>query len=638
MPLKQGVLLDGSGLFGLFGGFAPGRRPATWQYAKSRSMSQPGRDVKQMTSAQKIYSLLSPAERKSALVLLFLMIVGMALETIGVGLVIPLIMLITKPDNFPGYPAMQGFLKTFGNPTQVQLVTGGMLALVGIYFVKTTFLAFLSWRQMRFAFGVQVEVSQKLFATYLGQPYTFHLQRNSAHLIRNVIGEVNEFTFSLMIPGMLLITETLVIFGLSCMMIAVEPVGALFVMSVLGGAAWVFQRGARARVAHWGEMRQIHEGLRIQHLQQGLGGAKDVILLGRVDDFLEQYRLNNTKSAKVGRNIATLQQLPRLWLEFLTVSGIALLVIVMVFQGREMAAIMPTLGLFAVAAFRLMPSVNRVLGSVQAMRYGLPVINTLYMELGLGVPSSKNREGGRSAFQNEICLTNITYTYPGSSTASVEGLSLTIRKGESVGFVGPSGSGKSTLVDVVLGLLTPGSGHVAVDGHNIQENLRHWQNQIGYVAQSIYLTDDTLRRNVAFGLPDGQIDDLAVARAIKDAQLEEFVESLPGKLETIVGERGVRLSGGQRQRIGIARALYHDPSVLVLDEATSALDTDTEEGVMQAVAALRGNKTLLIVAHRLTTLKGCDLIFSMEKGKLVSSGGYKELVATPIADVSNGRA
>jgi ABC-type multidrug transport system fused ATPase/permease subunit len=312
--------------------------------------------------------------------------------------------------------------------------------------------------------------------------------------------------------------------------------------------------------------------------------------------------------------------LPRLWLELLAVVGLATLVIVMLAQGREMATIVPTLGLFAAAAFRLMPSVNRVLNSAQALRYYLPVVNTLREELKLAAPEqTARRQPGpaTSGFQTEICLANICYTYPSAAAPALKNLIIRIRKGESVGFVGPSGSGKSTLVDVILGLLTPGAGQVLVDGENIQHDLRAWQDQIGYVPQSIYLTDDTLRRNVAFGLADEAIDDAAVKRAVRAAQLEEFVAGLPKGLETFVGERGIRLSGGQRQRIGIARALYHDPAVLVLDEATSALDMATERGVMQAVNALQGSKTLLIVAHRLSTVGGCDRLYRLEQGRIV---------------------
>lgn len=573
-----------------------------------------------LSTTHKIWNMLTSAERRSAAVLLGLMLVGMVLETFGIGLMIPAIALLMQDDLAARYPAITPVLERLGNPGQKSLIVGAMLGLTGIYLVKNLFLAFLAWRQNRFTFDVQVRLSQRLFTTYLRQPYTFHLQRNSAQLMGSVTGEVAMFGGAL-IQVMLLLTEGLVLLGIASLLLVVEPLGAVIVVLVLGGAAWGFHRVTRARITRWGQVRQRHEGLRTQHLQQGLGGAKDVKLLGREGDFLAQYRVHNTQSARVGQLQATLQQLPRLWLEFLVMAGMAALVITMLAQGRDMASIMPTLGLFAIAAFRLMPSVNRLLGAVQSLRYSLSVINTLHEELKLAAPEpAAQNTNGTAAFQYEISLTDISYTYPSAPTPALNGLSITIQKGESVGFIGPSGSGKSTLVDVILGLLPPGAGQVAVDGQDIQQSLRAWQDQIGYVPQSIYLTDDTLRRNVAFGIPSEQIDAAAVQRAIKDAQLEEFVSSLPDGIETIVGERGIRLSGGQRQRIGIARALYHDPAVLVLDEATSALDTTTERGVMQAVTALQGSKTILIVAHRLSTVEHCDRLYRLEQGRVVEEG------------------
>lgn len=584
-----------------------------------------------LSTAHKIWNLLTSAERRSALVLLGLMLIGMVLETLGVGLVIPAIALLTQSDFARNYPMLQSVLQALGNPSQQTLVIGGMLVLVGVYLIKALFLALLAWQQTRFAFGVQAQLSQRLFTAYLRQPYMFHLQRNSAQLIRNVITEVNLFTGNGILPGLLLITESLVLLGLCSLLLIVEPLGALIVLSVLGTAAWGFNRLTRTHIARWGEARQYHEGLRIQHLQQGLGGAKDVKLLGRETDFLEQYRVHNAEGARVGRLQLTLQQLPRLWLELLAVSGLAILVFSMLAQGRALEAVLPTLGMFAAAAFRLMPSVNRVLGAVQSLRYGLPVIDILHKELNLATQNIAGTHSIATFFRAALELSKVTYTYPGTPEPALRDISLAIQRGESVGFIGASGAGKSTLVDILLGLLTPDTGEVRMDGKDIQTNIRNWQDQIGYVPQSIFLTDDTLRRNVAFGLANKQIDNAAVQRAIQAAQLEEFVTSLPDGLETLVGERGIRLSGGQRQRIGIARALYHDPAVLVLDEATSSLDTTTEHDVMQAVRALQGTKTILIIAHRLSTVAHCDRLYRLEQGRVVEEGAPDNMLASRVS-------
>ena len=587
-----------------------------------------------LSTARKIWGLLTSAERRSAVLLLGLMFIGMVLETLGIGLVIPAIALLTQPDYAERFPALQPFLAALGNPSHEVLVIGAMLGLVGVYLIKVLFLAFLTWRQTRFPFGVQAQLSQRLFSVYLRQPYTFHLQRNSAQLIRNVINEVSLFTVKGMLPGMMLLTESLVLLGLCSLLLVVEPLGSLIVVSVLGTAAWGFHRLTRRSIARWGVARLHHEGLRIQHLQQGLGGAKEVKLLGRETEFLEQYRPHNVQSARVGQLQITLQQLPRLWLEVLAVSGLAILVISMLAQNRELEAMLPTLGLFAAAAFRLIPSVNRVLGALQSLRYGLPVIDILHTELNLATPEVAATHSPVTPFRGALELRQITYAYPCAAEPALKDISLDIQRGESVGFIGASGAGKSTLVDILLGLLTPDTGEVRVDGKDIQTNLRNWQDQVGYVPQSIYLTDDTLRRNVAFGLANEQIDDAAVQRVIQAAQLEEFVASQPDGLETLVGERGIRLSGGQRQRIGIARALYHDPAVLVLDEATSSLDTTTERDVMQAVTSLQGSKTILIVAHRLSTVKHCDRLYRLEQGRVASEGAPWEVLSTKKVDSS----
>ncbi|GGI54424.1 ABC transporter ATP-binding protein [Oxalicibacterium solurbis] len=569
---------------------------------------------------RKIWKLLTSAEKKNAAVVLCLMFVGMALETLGVSLVIPALALFTQDDIAHAHPGLQPFLNAIGNPSQSNLVIGGMLVLVGVYLVKTLFLAFLAWWQTRFAFGVQAQLSQRLFNIYLGQPYTFHLQRNSAQLIRNVFNEVNLFTFNCLLPGMLILAESLVMLGLCSLLLVVEPIGTVVLVMTFGGAAWGFNKMTRSHITKWGKARQSHDGLRLQHLQQGLGGVKDVKLLGREAEFSRQFTFHNFHSAKAAQLQATLQQLPRLWLELLAVGALAILVVVMLIQGRGLDGILPTLGLFAAAAFRLMPSVNRVLTSIQAMRYGLPVIETLHEELELKESRLVAATPSDGIFSNALEFVDVSYSYPDAVSPSLNHISITMCRGESIGFIGASGAGKSTLVDVLLGLLQPDHGEIRVDGKNIQENLRTWQSQIGYVPQSIFLTDDTLRRNVAFGLPEERIDDDAIMRAIKAAQLEEFLTGLPDGLETMVGERGIRLSGGQRQRIGIARALYHDPGILVLDEATSSLDTSTEQDVMEAVRALQGKKTTIIVAHRLSTIAHCDRLYRLQGGIIVEEG------------------
>jgi ABC-type multidrug transport system fused ATPase/permease subunit len=574
----------------------------------------------------KLWQMLTAPQRPAAVLLGFMMLIGMFLETLSIGLVIPALALMTQPDIAGKYPALAPYLDLFSNPPREQLVVFGMGALLLVFASKSLFLGLLAWRQSKFVFNLEVSFSQRLFAGYLHQPYTFHLQRNSAHLLRNATSLVSDMT-QVVQQSLLLVAEVFVLVGISVLLIAVEPMGAILVVGTLGAAGWLVNRIVRKRILAWGQKRQFHENLRMQHLQQGLNGVKDVKLTGREKHFLSEYKLHSLGSAYVTQRRVAFKAVPRLWLELLAIAGLVLLVIVMLARGKPVDLLLPTLGLFAAAAFRLMPSVNRIVDGLQAVRFTLPVIDTLHTEFKLIDNTVPERADKALVFEKKIALENVSFTYPGGAADSLIEVSLTIKKGTSVGFIGGSGAGKSTLVDVLIGLLVPGVGAVKVDGVDIRSNVRSWQGLIGYVPQSIYLTDDSLRRNIAFGVPDNEIDEKSVVRAVRAAQLDHFVESTPDGLDTVVGERGVRLSGGQRQRIGIARALYHDPPVLVLDEATSSLDVETEAGVMEAVGALHGVKTILIVAHRLATIRHCDAVYRLERGRLVEQGDAAAVLA-----------
>ncbi len=573
----------------------------------------------------KLGAILDRQQLREVAGLLALMLIGMLLETLGVGIVVPVLALITDPGMAARYPMIQSVIDFFGNPKPMTLVGGAMGALVLAYAIKVIFLAFLTWKQAKFIFGLDANLSERLFRGYLLQPYTFHLQRNSALLIRNVTGEIAQFTTGIA-AACLLVTELLVLLGIVALLFLAEPLGAFVVVVTLGLSGLVFYTLARKRILRWGEARQFHEVQRLQRLQQGLGGVKDVKVLGREQEFVAEYSYHLGVAARIGRHLNLLQALPPLWLELMAVSGLAVLVVTMLLQNKPVESLVPTLGLFAAAAFRLMPSVSRFLGGLQTLRFNLPVIDTLYEERSFLSQGKVRDTSARMSFSRCIELNNIAFAYPGAASSQLESVSLKIDKGSVVGFVGGSGAGKSTLIDLILGLLCPTTGTVLVDGVDIQQNLRGWQGQIGYVPQTIYLTDDSIRANIAFGLPAAEVNEEAVRRAIAAAQLSDFISGLPQGFDTIVGERGVRLSGGQRQRIGIARALYHDPQLLLLDEATSALDGDTEREVMRAVDALRGMKTVLIVAHRLSTVECSDWVYRMDNGQIVSGGRPQEIL------------
>lgn len=573
-----------------------------------------------MTLLNKLSYLLSKTQKRQLVVLAGLMIIGMFFEMAGLGILIPALSLMLNSDIGKTYPAVRPYLEALGNPTQAQLVIWGMSFLVLVYLLKAVFLVFLSWRQSRFTAELSADLSRNLFLGYLRQPYTFHLQRNSAELLRNIQSEIGLFT-SVSQSVINLSIEFSVVIGVAFMLIFVEPLGAIVVTSFLAVSALGFHRLTKNKLLNWGEQRQFHSGLLNQHLLQGLGGVKDVKLMGREDHFIKEYAEHNTANAKIQVKVTTLGLVPRVYLELLAVIGLAGLISLMMAQKKPLDLLLPTLGVFVAAAFRLIPSVNRIMNYVQQIRFTQPVVEVLFNEFCLIRNSvESNAATSKLNFIHELEVRKLRFQYSNTNMNALDEVSINIKKGESVGFIGPSGSGKTTLVDVILGLLTPVNGVILLDGQDIQKNMRGWQDQIGYVPQSIYLTDDTLRHNVAFGIPNDQIDDEAIARAIKASQLDEFIQSLPDKLETYVGERGIRLSGGQRQRIGIARALYHDPTVLVLDEATSSLDSATERSVMKAVSALQGSKTLLIVAHRLSTVEHCDRLYRLNQGKVVEEG------------------
>ncbi len=494
-----------------------------------------------------------------------------------------------------------------------------------VFVIKNIFLGYFTWYKINFITILRRDLSNRLFDVYLSRPYTFHLQHNSGRLIQNVSTEVTIFSGRLLNSIATIVSEGLILVGIIILLFVVEPMAALTILLVLGVVGWLVVFLTRARIAHWGNERIYHEGKRIQHLQQGLGGVKDVLFLDRASYFLDKFKIHNALSTEPDQKQAFLQEMPRLWFEILAVSGLAIAIYIMNIQDKDLSSIFTVIGVFAAAVFRLMPSVTRVLAAMQAFRYSLPVLDLLNKEFNSN--RSKPKTGNLDEktktnlrFDNGLVFDDVTYTYPATDMPSLNNVSLSIFRGECIGIIGGSGAGKSTLVDTLLGLLTPDSGAVLVDNQDIQKNIRSWQEQIGYVPQFIYLTDDSLRNNIAFGIPDEEIDDLLIDKALRAVQLFDFVNSLPDGLNTFVGERGVRLSGGQKQRVGIARALYYDPKVLVLDEATSSLDNSTEEKIMKTVHQLHQEKTIIIVAHRLSTIKDCDRLYRLENGTVVEEG------------------
>ena len=578
-----------------------------------------------MPCLRAFWAILLPAERQSAVVVFLLMLAGTLLEMLSIGLVVPALALLTG-DAITLPAALRSWITATGVTASPRVILLALLALVAVYAAKSAFLLFTAYWSARFVRTAQANVSRRLFSLFLAKPWTFHLERNSAVLL-HTMNETQNFAV-VGVNLIQLLSELFVLVGLLALLLWMEPLGATVVAGTLGLAFWVFNSVVRPRATGWALVRQHHTQMFLKHVRQALGGAKEVKVRGCEREFLDQFRTHTDGSARMATRQSLAEQVPRLWFELLAVVALFLLAAVMVWQGRPMRALVPVLGLFATVAFRVLPSVTYAAVGVQRLRQYEPMLDTLrgYLADAEPAPLPEPAAGRPRSFLDVLRLERVSYRYPAGHEPALRDVDIEIPHGTTVGFIGGSGAGKSTLVDVVLGLLPPSSGRVTVDGVDIHDDLRGWQRIIGYVPQSIYLCDDTIRRNVAFGVPEKDIDDAAVGRALAAARLDELVASLPDGVDTLVGERGLRFSGGERQRIGIARGLYHDPQVLVLDEATSALDTDTERGVMAAVDALHGVKTVIIVAHRLSTVATCDVLHRLDAGRVVQSGPFSAIV------------
>ena len=575
----------------------------------------------------KLLALYPRSNRRQVVGIFLAILAGAALEALCVSLIFPVVSILASPQTALAAPFVRVSYDLLGAPPMRDFIVVILGAMVTLYIVKNAYLALLTLLQSRFAFAKQSFLSQRLFGLYLERPYVIHLRSNSGTLIRNLTNEADQVIWAVLLPSLILTAEGLVALALVLVLFTVDAVAAAIVCAMFGIVGAAFYRLLRQRVASWGEKRQHHEGERIRRIQEGLGGLKEIRILGSTPYFLESFAFHNRGRARYYSRHILAQAMPLLLLEVLAMASLLAIVAASLLRDNPFEQVLPMLGLFVGASFRLVPAVNRVIITFQQIRFCKSTIDILHAELGPW-REAKPEHGPATPLRLERCLRleNVRFTFPGAKRITVRDVSLDIAKGQTVGFTGKSGAGKTTLADLVLGLLAPDAGRILVDEKDIALDLAGWQSQLGYIPQSIYLSDHTIRHNVAFGLRREEIDDQSVWRALAAAQLDDFVRELPAGLETPIGEHGIRLSGGQRQRIGIARALYRDPSVLVLDEATAALDNATESEVMRAINALRGQKTILIIAHRLTTLEDCDLVVRMESGRVVQVGPPDEVL------------
>jgi ABC-type multidrug transport system fused ATPase/permease subunit len=572
--------------------------------------------------------LLSPQARWRWAALVPFALAAAGAEAVGAGAAFGLITILGDPARAATLPVASWIHARLPWQDDATVIAAFTLLVMAFYIARNALLAGVTWVQEQ-ALSLSVrQLSHRLLAAYLAAPYAFHFRHNSAGLIHRVTDAVHSVFRGVLGSLVNVACEALVVAGIVAILALTAPGVTLVAVIVVGGLLLLPLLLSRHATTRWGQAVARLDGETLQTLQQSLGGVKEVKLTGRESFFLAEFDERVAGAARLRSRYAAVAATLRIGVETTFVCG--LLAVSLLLTLRSGAAALPLLGLYAYAGFRVIPSANRIMLYVSELRYSRAWIHDLRADLAaLPAPAPAAAPGESIRFARAVALERVSYTYADEAEADrvLVDVDLTITRGESIGIVGPSGAGKSTLVDLLLGLLTPTAGRITVDGRDIAGALRSWQRQIGYVAQEPFVLDDTIRRNVAFGVADVEIDDGRVTAALKMAQLGDFVGGLSGGLDTLLGERGARLSGGQRQRVAIARALYHEPEVLVFDEATSALDTPTERELIGALEALRGVKTLVVIAHRLTTVRRCDRLAVLRDGRLAAVGSYDELLA-----------
>ena len=546
-----------------------------------------------------------------------LIVISGFLELIGISLILPFINVVINPEIIMTNKYLNFVYNLFHITDTTNFLIFLAFVLIAVYILKNLYMLVVYFFQYKILYDAQKDISFQLIKFYVNQPYSYHLNINTSEMVRivtqdsircsdflsNLFFMLTEFIVLLLVTGFLFYINKVVTVILVVLFVFIF-VG---IFKILKPRLKVFAKNNQ----------KYHSGM-IKWIQQSLGAIKDIKILQKEQFFINKYYDSSVKYTSAQKHYRFLDQFPRLLIESLVVSVILCVIIGLLYKGIDASTIIIQMAVFAMAAFRLMPSMNRMQVALNALMYFLPSINVVYRDLKntrvMGY--LKQDENKELNIDKGISINNLSYRYPNTQKDIFKNVSFVINKGKSIGFVGPTGAGKTTIVDVILGLLDPTDGSITVDGINIHKNKKNWFSKIGYVPQFIYLTDDTIKNNILF-YDDENINEEQLNIVIEQAQLKDFVNSLPDGMDTIVGERGIRLSGGQRQRIGIARALYKKPEILVLDEATSALDNDTERAVMEAIEHLYGKITMLVIAHRLTTIEKCDEIYKIDKEQVI---------------------
>jgi ATP-binding cassette, subfamily B, bacterial PglK len=582
-----------------------------------------------LTTVRQTFELLGRERRAHWALLVLLALAVSGFEMVGAVLVYVLMALVVDPSAAIDLPIVGDVRQRLAGMGETRLLVTVVVSLAAFFVVRGVVKVGATYIQTRIANNAGAQLSNRLVEGYLRWPYAAHLHRSSAGLIRNGHQAVLELVDGVVLPLIRVVAETVLVVAMVTVLAVIAPAATGLAVLVVGGAAALLLAIIQPRLKRVGQVNHQESQATLGALQQALHGIRDIKVLGRERFFAQRYGASRLRMARARYLYTTAAQLPGVVMETALFGFILLFFASVILQGGGAQDSLAVLGLFAYVGLRLQPSLRYIVAGLNALKYSAAPLSDLHADLqAVAATEGTDPPTNPLPFQDRLCVEHVSFGYAAADTEALTDVDLQIRPGEQIGICGPTGGGKTTLVDILTGLLEPTTGSVTVDGRDLREHARAWQRNLGIVPQMVFLTDDSLRHNIALGIRDRDIDSEALRSAVRLAQLEEFVAALPQGLDTVVGERGVRVSGGQRQRIAIARALYLGPSVLVFDEGTSALDNATEAQLMDAIHGLRGDRTVILIAHRLTTVRHCDRIVFLEAGQVTGLGTYEELVSS----------
>lgn len=573
-----------------------------------------------MNSIKKLNYLFNNKIKINAIILMIVIFIGSLMELIGVYIILPIVNLAIEENALETNKICRTIVSLTGWNDRERILLFLILGTVLVYVFKNLYLIWMSYRMNVFSKGVKQYYATCLMESYMKQPYVYFLNKNTSDILRTLNNDTVNL-YAVIANAMQVLSQGITAVLIAGGLLITNPGMTIVVVGLLGICTCFIIFFLQKKIRRMGKENQKLSSYIIEYERQAFSGIKEIKVRNKEKIFIERYTDTYDKSAEIEKTYSLLSILPKYLIETICIGGIMSYLAVLILTGGNLAVIVPQLAVFVVAAFKLLPSINAIYINFSTMLYHKASIDAIYHDIKEVEKSEvdftqKIEQKRFGEFQDRIVLKNVSFTYENRSKKVLNNITLEIPKGESIAFVGESGGGKTTLVDIILGLLTPQEGNVYVDGKNIYEDVRGWHERIGYIPQQIFLMDDSIRKNVAFGVEDKYIEDSRIWDALEKAQMKEFVERLEDGLDTTVGEGGTRLSGGQRQRIGIARALYHNPDILVFDEATSALDSETEKEVMRAIDGLHGMKTMIMIAHRLSTIEKCDMVYKVENQRV----------------------